>query len=374
MATNFSQAAYERFWMAERPKIKKKPASADWFVQGVLAKIGDTFDRLTGRGWKPSSSLATSELSERLKSLVDAEAREMPDKRKYVPHNIALKMQWDKFSTDSEDALRKLEHELLTTLIDHINDRRYYTYAPISLIVKPDYFTNGVKLFASFDKTDEDEREVSLDVTVPNLRIELPESASVPASTPAGLKAVARFEIAGRSFEKILDMDAGKRFSIGRTKENDLALDDPSVSKMHAALMLNKAGELVISDTGSTNGTFIDGERIAYGKAIVFLPEQKLRFGTVNVELEVIERRQPSLIADEQIVNTDDEETYKVGEFEFSKKPDAPAEKQGEVPAATMPSIPMPESKILKPLLADKPVAEPINGRESHDPEISPKK
>ena len=39
-------------------------------------------------------------------------------------------MQWDKFSTDAEDAIKKLEHELLTAAIDHINDNRYHTYAP----------------------------------------------------------------------------------------------------------------------------------------------------------------------------------------------------------------------------------------------------
>lgn len=359
--------------MVEIAKTKKRPVSADWFVQGVLTKIGDTFDRVTGRGWKPSSSLATSELAERLQALIDAEARETEDKRKFVPHNIALKMQWDKFSTDSEDALKKLEHELMTSLVDHINDRRYYTYAPISLTVKPDYFTNGVKLFVSFDKTDEDDREASLDVTVPNLKIELPESAAVAAGAPAGLRAAVRFEIAGNSSEKFLDMEAGRRFSIGRTKENDIALDDASVSKMHAALLLNKNGELVISDTGSTNGTFVDGERIEYGKAIVFSAGQKMRFGTVDVDFEVVERRHPEVIADAETEPINDE-TYKVGEFEFTKKPDASAEERIEQPAPTLPSIPMPESRILRPLLQNKPAAESSNGRESHDAERSEKK
>ena len=49
--------------------------SPDWFVRGVLTKLGETFDQFTGRNWKPSSSLATSELTERLKILLDAEAK-----------------------------------------------------------------------------------------------------------------------------------------------------------------------------------------------------------------------------------------------------------------------------------------------------------
>src|SRR5258706_11205679 len=105
-----------------------KSISRDWLVQGVLTKIGDIFDRLTGRGWKPSSSLATSELVERLKALLDAEAENTDGRGFFVPHNVQLKMQWDKFSTDSDESLRKLENELLTAAVDHINDRRYYTY------------------------------------------------------------------------------------------------------------------------------------------------------------------------------------------------------------------------------------------------------
>ena len=136
--------------MQNAPQTTKKGISADWLVRGVLTKIGDIFDRLTGRGYKPSSSLATSELIERLKFLLDSEAEE-EDGRTFVPHNVKLKMQWDKFSTDSTESLRELENEFLVAAIDHINDKRYYTNAPFHVEAKPDYFTQGVKLFVSFD-------------------------------------------------------------------------------------------------------------------------------------------------------------------------------------------------------------------------------
>ncbi len=42
----------------------------------------------------------------------------------------------------------------------------------------------------------------------------------------------------------------------------------------------------MVADTGSTNGTFVGGVRIAYGKAIVLNDSDKLRFGTVEVELQ----------------------------------------------------------------------------------------
>ncbi len=340
--------------MSEKSSPSKKQISPDWLVQGILTKIGDTFDRLTGRGWKPSSSLATSELIERLKRLIDAEARESDDKRRFVPHNIKLKMQWDKFSTDSEDSLRKLETELLTALVDHINDRRYYTYAPITLEVKPDYFTTGVKLFVGFEKSDEDDRETAIDVSIPGLK----DAASahiieMPAVT-SQTKAIIRFDIQGRSIQKELAMEAGKRLTLGRTKENDLAVDDPSVSKMHASLVLNGEGQLVVADTGSTNGTFIDGERISYGKAVVFSSGQKLKLGTVELAFEILER--PVQIESEPELELNEPEAYKVGEFEFTMKVDNPAAPESQMPAAeTVASIPIPETAIVNPDVVEVP-------------------
>ena len=349
--------------MVNRSTPNKKPLSADWFVQGVLTKIGDTFDRLIGRGWKPSSSLATSELAERLKSLIDTEARETADKRRFVPHNIQLKMQWDKFSTDSEDSLRKLEHELLTSLVDHINDRRYYTYAPISLTVKPDYFTNGVKLLAGFESQTEDEREVSMDVTVPHLKIDIPNVQTEEPQRATSFLLGVRFELNGKAVERSFDVTGGRRLSIGRGKENDIAINDTSVSKIHASLKLDAENCLVVADTGSTNGTFIDGDRIAYGKASTFTTDRTLRVGTVDLALQLVET-EPAETGEEDVSKGSDTavtETYSIGEFEFTKKIDAP-ERETNEPAPTAPSVPMSKTELLRPVEPARKTPDAANG------------
>ena len=271
--------------MPESPQPPKRSITPDWLVQGALTRIGDTLDRLTGRRWRPSSSLATSGLIERMKTLLDSEVKENAEGQKFVPHNIKLKMQWDKFSTDSEQGLKKLEHELLTAAVDHISDKRYYTHAPLKLEVKPDYFTQGVKLFVSFDKFDEEEREAELNVTVPAAQIAhlIPDEFK---TAPLGGTLVARFDIGGNPVERRYELTQGKRLAVGRTKENDLALDHTSVSKHHASLALNGEGKLVVADTGSTNGTYLNDERIAYGKAIEIFAGDKLKFGGVDVDFQ----------------------------------------------------------------------------------------
>ena len=253
--------------MREKP-LPTKSISPDWLVRGVLTKIGDIFDRLTGRGWKPSSSLATSELIERLKALLDAEAENTEGRGFFVPHNVQLKMQWDKFSADSDESLRKLENELLTAAIDHINDRRYYTYQPLSIEVKPDYFTSGVKLFVSFEKIVDEEDASAINVIVPGTKTGEIKAAGESKPAPASEKYILRFKENGKPKEQTVDFVQDKQRSVGRTRENDIAIDDVSVSKLHASLVINAESRLLLADTGSTNGTFVNGGRIAYGKAL----------------------------------------------------------------------------------------------------------
>jgi pSer/pThr/pTyr-binding forkhead associated (FHA) protein len=255
-------------------------------VRGVLGKIGETFDRFTGRNWQPSSSLATSELIERLKNLLDSEAKDLDGKGRFVPHNIKLKMQWDKFSTDAENSLKKLEHELLTAAVDHINDRRYHTYAPMKLEIKPDYFTEGVKLLASFDNFAEAEREAAVNVTVPDLKNVVIAPIEETIVEPEREIYTAEFIVGDNTKKVKLAFAERQRLSVGRTKENDLWIDDASVSKIHAALVLNSERQLMVADTGSTNGTFINDDRIAYGKAMPLKASDRLKFGTIEVALE----------------------------------------------------------------------------------------
>ena len=265
----------------------KKRLSPDWFVRGILTRLGETFDRFTGRNWKPSSSLATSQLIEKLKTLLDAEVMELGEKGRIVPHHIKLKMQWDKFSTDAEESLKKLETELITAAIDHINDRRYHTYAPIQLEIKPDYFTEGVKLSASFDKfAEEKEEESEVNVTVPDLKNIVIPSAEEEIVEPEKEIFIATFALNNQMKQVNLVFSPKERKGVGRTKENDLWLEDASVSKHHGALVLGADNQLLIADTGSTNGTFVDGVRIAYGKAVALTDSDKLRFGMVEVELQ----------------------------------------------------------------------------------------
>ena len=81
----------------------------------------------------------------------------------------------------------------------------------------------------------------------------------------------------GRTFEVNVE-----RTTVGRVEDNTFQIADPSVSSHHAEILL-RGPELLIRDIGSTNGTFINGDKITEA---VLKPGQTLRFGQVEIKID----------------------------------------------------------------------------------------
>ncbi len=71
--------------------------------------------------------------------------------------------------------------------------------------------------------------------------------------------------------------------NIGRGDYNDLVIPEPSVSASHAKLQ-QREGIWVLNDLGSTNGTFVDGERVTEETPLG--PGATIRFGEVATLFE----------------------------------------------------------------------------------------
>lgn len=56
---------------------------------------------------------------------------------------------------------------------------------------------------------------------------------------------------------------AAATITVGRASSCDLILDDVTVSRPHAALCRLENGEYAITDTGSLNGTYVNGSRVS---------------------------------------------------------------------------------------------------------------
>ena len=81
----------------------------------------------------------------------------------------------------------------------------------------------------------------------------------------------------GRAHELNVD-----RTTIGRVEDNLFQIAEPSVSSHHCEVHL-RDNEVLIRDLNSTNGTFINGEKITES---VLKPGQTLRLGNVELKLD----------------------------------------------------------------------------------------
>ena len=72
--------------------------------------------------------------------------------------------------------------------------------------------------------------------------------------------------------------------TIGRVEDNTFQIAEASVSSHHAEVLL-RGNDVVIKDLNSTNGTFINGEKVETES--VLKPGQTLRLGQIELRLEV---------------------------------------------------------------------------------------
>jgi two-component system cell cycle response regulator len=62
--------------------------------------------------------------------------------------------------------------------------------------------------------------------------------------------------------DTVYRLSADKELKIGRAPANELCIRDQSVSQFHARVVLTPKGAAFVEDLGSTNGTFVNGEKI----------------------------------------------------------------------------------------------------------------
>jgi S-DNA-T family DNA segregation ATPase FtsK/SpoIIIE len=62
-----------------------------------------------------------------------------------------------------------------------------------------------------------------------------------------------------------------------------VVLNDRFVSSLHLALRLDEQGQVTVRDLGSTNGTFLQGKRLAPNRTYTLHPGEALEIGSKNI-------------------------------------------------------------------------------------------
>jgi pSer/pThr/pTyr-binding forkhead associated (FHA) protein len=86
----------------------------------------------------------------------------------------------------------------------------------------------------------------------------------------------------------------GGRLLVGRlgaAEGIDISMQDPTISSRHAAMVIDaSSGAIVVEDTGSTNGTFVNDEHIGFNGRRDLRDGDRLRFGGFTTVVKVIGR------------------------------------------------------------------------------------
>ncbi len=89
--------------------------------------------------------------------------------------------------------------------------------------------------------------------------------------------------------------------TIGRKAENDIPIGDEAASRFHAEINYDQAGNVItLTDLGSTNGTFVNQERLT--KAVTLHPNDQIRIGqhTLDLDQRDTKPRSTSIVLDTQ--------------------------------------------------------------------------
>ena len=96
-------------------------------------------------------------------------------------------------------------------------------------------------------------------------------------------------QFSGTLTGKVYWLSSDKELIIGRGPENDVFIEDQNVSKRHARFVVSPEGAVFVEDLGSTNGTYVNGEKVMRralrdGDKVLIPPNYMLKF-TYQVNL-----------------------------------------------------------------------------------------
>ncbi len=117
----------------------------------------------------------------------------------------------------------------------------------------------------------------------------MPNKTEPNSNATAPDKALALRFISGKYQGGEYPLENGKEIIVGRSSDLDMVLVEEMVSRRHARIVM-RGGLISIQDLGSTNGTFVNGEKIRHAK---LREGDRVLIGTSILKVVAVSQRQP---------------------------------------------------------------------------------
>lgn len=216
----------------------------DRFEKGIERAVNGAFAKAF------RSEVQPVEVASALRREIDDRAAVVGRDRTIVPNTFVVELG----PADHErlgEWQEALAEELQAVVTDHAAQQRYAFVGPVKVAFEEaeDLDTGVFRVRSATAKG-----RPRTPAAAPGGAAGAPGASQQPRTPPK-----VQLEIDGRVYQL-----SGSVTVIGRGAEADVVVDDPGVSRRHAEIHTG-TGRVRVVDLGSTNGTFVDGERIGTG-------------------------------------------------------------------------------------------------------------
>jgi hypothetical protein len=257
--------------MSSSPADKTPPLAGrvEFFLRRLFERIGGAFDFALRRPMNPQTRTDLSALVPPIERAIEGRLRE-EGSQVTAPNLIELRYDFETYSSLTPARIKFLERELAATVFEYINNRRYRIQGAVKVKITFDVFTQRLTVRARFP--DEGGEET--------------QSEEKEAAQPAPQSCRLKLKGSGLELKSQLSGER-ERANVGRSRDNQMVIDDATVSNFHAAFAVASNGVLWLTDLGSSNGTYVNGVRLNSGEKASVRSGDRIRVGDVELTLSV---------------------------------------------------------------------------------------
>jgi Protein of unknown function (DUF3662)/FHA domain len=251
------------------------------FLKHIEKRMESLVEGVFGRAFR--RQIHPVEIAKGLTKQMD-EGRMVSISRTYAPNDFTVHL--SKEDTESIRAYRaSLEDELIQYASTHAENKNYHLMTPPRIRFE----TEDTLRFGEFGVTakltggDGPREKGAPQDTSGQTRIfrteessggEIDQGTATISADEARRHGLAREIVEVVLGDEKYQLEGRGPWSVGRSQENDIVINDPNVSRRHARISRTDNG-FVVEDLGSTNGTLLDGapidrERIEGGDELTF--------------------------------------------------------------------------------------------------------